>query len=87
MDGGRPLLQRLMRERSGRTGASAEEDDPDAVASIWYEVLPQASEVGDPQARFVALGGHSLLGARVAAEIPNRLGVSLPPLDAEGGAR
>ncbi|MEU4096165.1 amino acid adenylation domain-containing protein [Streptomyces sp. NPDC026673] len=76
--GGRPLLQRLMRERSGRTAASAEEDDPDAVASIWYEVLPQAADVDDPQARFVALGGHSLLGARVAAEIHHRLGVSLP---------
>ncbi|MFJ4845612.1 non-ribosomal peptide synthetase [Streptomyces sp. NPDC088733] len=77
-DGGRPLLQRLMRERSGRTAASAEEEDPGALASIWYEVLPQAAEEGRAEARFVSLGGHSLLGARLAAEIHDRLGVSLP---------
>ncbi|MGC0417233.1 amino acid adenylation domain-containing protein [Embleya sp. AB8] len=85
-DGGRPLLQRLLRERTGGSAPSApsarsaEEDDPDALASIWYEVLPQAADVDDPEAaRFVALGGHSLLGARVAAEIHHRLGVALPP--------
>ncbi|MFE2864982.1 amino acid adenylation domain-containing protein [Embleya sp. NPDC059259] len=78
--GERPLLERLLRERDGGSAPSvdAEEDSPDALASIWYEVLPQAAD-HDPRAPFVALGGHSLLGARVAAEIHHRLGVSLPP--------
>ncbi|MFI7501493.1 amino acid adenylation domain-containing protein [Streptomyces sp. NPDC049687] len=69
--------QRLNAHRPApRAGEAGEAQD--VLGEIWCEALPQQTEAATDERSFLALGGHSLLGARLATEIHYRLGVSLP---------
>ncbi len=59
-----------------RAFAAPETPTEEALAELWAEIL-EVTRVGR-QDNFFDLGGHSLLAMRVAARVPELLGVELP---------
>ena len=72
----RSALAELVDHRPPTDAPHAALDVDDPIEEIWSRVLGVSDP--DPDARFVDLGGHSMLAARIVAEVRSATGIDLP---------
>jgi amino acid adenylation domain-containing protein len=72
----RDALERLIPEERNAAAAPPQGETEERLARIWHEVIDRPT-IGRDQS-FFAVGGHSLLAARVSSRIRNEFGVELP---------
>jgi hypothetical protein len=72
----RGVLARLPRAAAAAPLVPPQGDTERAIARIWSDVLERAA-IGRDES-FFAIGGHSLLAARVTARLRSEMGVDLP---------